>query len=468
VGLLAVRAALLLICTSAAWARPNTPGSTDLFHYAPGDIVESFDATNFRIWFTRAGANAVGSDDANLNGTPDDVEEVAQLYEQVLAFYKMRGFRVPPSDANLPGDNGGDGRFDVYLLDFGGKSDGAFQQDSCTKNVCTGYSVHENDFAGYGYPSRNYGNRVLASHEFFHAVQAAYDTSEDVIISEGTAVWATEQFDNTLNDFEGFVSGYLSRTDHSLDVPMTGPVDAFSYGTCIFFEFLSEKYGDAIIRELWESAAGPNDWFSVLDGVLQAHQSSFADAFATFATWNLFTGKRANPSRGYARGSGYTLVTFEADTAPLTIQSLRVFPSAIAYLAIPPQGRTHMNVGLVGAGADIKLALATRTGNVISAPSFADDANAGTDVDTSTADDLIVVVANTAQSGESQKPGLCAGDAAERDACKAQLAPPPPPSMTNGCDIGGAGGFRWWMLLLGAGACLRSKRRWHPKSPPPR
>jgi hypothetical protein len=43
----------------------------------------------------------------------------------------------------------------------------------------------------------------------------------------------------------------------------------FSYGACIFFEFLSEKYGTAIIRQLWENAAGANTWFAALPGVLQ-------------------------------------------------------------------------------------------------------------------------------------------------------------------------------------------------------
>jgi hypothetical protein len=284
--------AACLLFVSIAQARPNTPGSTDLFHYAAGEVVESFPSAggNFRIWFTRAGKDAVPATDANNNGTPDDVEQVAGLYDQVLAFYLSKGFRMPPSDANLPGDNGGDGRFDVYLLDFGGLSDGSFQRDQCdAQNVCIGYSVHENDFAGYPYPSINYGNRVLSSHEFFHAVQAAYDASEDSIVAEGTATWATEQFDNTLNDFEDQAPGYLSHTDHSLDVVNAGPVDAFSYGTCVFFEFLSESFGDAVIKELWEGAVGPTTWFAALSGVMQMHQSNFPDAFATFSRWNLFT-----------------------------------------------------------------------------------------------------------------------------------------------------------------------------------
>jgi hypothetical protein len=463
-GVPAVRIlALLLVCSTAVWARPNTPGSSDLFHYAAGDSVESFASAggNFRIWFARSGANAVPADDANANGTPDDVEEVAALYEEVLAFYKGRGFRAPPSDGAIA-DNGGDARFDVYLLDFAGKSDGSFQHDSCdSNNVCTGYSVHENDFAGYGYPSRTYGNRVLASHEFFHAVQAAYDVTEDSIVSEGTAVWATEQFDSTLNDFEGFVDGYLSRTDHSLNVPMTGPVASFSYGSCIFFEFLSEKYGDAIIRQLWEGAAGTRDWFTALPGILQMNQSEFADAFFTFARWNLFTGKRANPAYGYARGAGYTLVKFEADVAPLSVASLRVFSSAMAYLAIPPAGRTQMDVALATTDPNLRLAIAVRRGNVISEPVLAGSTLRASAV-TDGADELLVVVANTAQTGESSKPGLCAGDSAEVDGCLAALGPQPTPmpmASSGGCDVGGrAPRFPLWFLMLALVYCLSNSR----------
>lgn len=468
-------AVLVLLLTSLAEARPDSPGSTDLFRYEAGAAVESFASagTNFRVWFTRSGANAVNSADTNANGTPDNVEEVADIYEQVLAFYKGLGFRAPPSDANLP-DNGGDGRFDVYLLDFGGRSDGTYQHDSCTNNVCIGYSVHENDFAGYSYPSRTYANKVLGSHEFFHAVQGAYDSSENAIVAEGTAVWATEQFDNTLNDFEGFVGGYLMRPDHSLFLPMVGPVDPFSYGSCIFFEFLSEKYGPSVIRELWEGAAGAGDWFGALDGVLQKHSSSWAEAFFTFARWNLFTSRRANPMRGYARGSGYPLVRMEAETAPLAVMSLRVFASAVSYLAIPPSGRAQMDVALVGAGAPLKLAVATRKGNLVSDPILADQ-SLRVSADTSGADELIVVVANTAQSGESLKPGLCAGDPSEVDSCRAQFTPDMgtamPGGSSGGCSHGGASArLQLWVLLLLVVPLRRKRsaegRRWRASRPP--
>src|SRR5262249_37741082 len=151
-------------------------------------------------------------------------------------------------------------------------ADGTFVREGCDgDNVCTGYMVQENDFSGYNYPSLSYANRVLSSHEFFHAVQAAYDNSESSILGEGSAVWATERFDNTLDDFEGFVPGYLDRPDHPLNLPLGSGFDVFSYGAAIFWEFLAEKFGDAILRELWEACAGAPTWWDALDGTLQAH-----------------------------------------------------------------------------------------------------------------------------------------------------------------------------------------------------
>jgi hypothetical protein len=438
--------------------RPDTPNTTELFHYAAGDIVETFPSAggHFLLHFTRSGMNAVPADDADKDGTPDDVQESAQLYEQVLALYQQLGFLTPRSDANLPGDHGGDGRFDVYLLDFGGSADGSYRSDDCDSGgVCTGFMVQENDFAGYAYPSRTIGNRILASHEFFHAVQAAYNSLEGTIFAEGTAVWATETFDPTLNDFEGFVKGYLSKPDRSLNVPGTGPVDSFSYGAAIFFEFLDEKYGPTIIRELWESVKGlgqasPPQWFGNVDTILKTRYATrFADAYFEFTRWNLYTQKRANPMHGYARGSGYPLVRIDPGQLPLSVPSLRVFPAAAVYTALPPGGRKQVVASLVTTvdASSLRLALAVRRGDVVEVPVVAAAGSLDATADTDGADEVILLVANTAQAGESQRPTVCAGDADEVDACRVaagaaplEPAPTPEPAKSGGCSTTGTGG----------------------------
>jgi hypothetical protein len=238
---------------------------------------------------------------------------------------------------------------------------------------------------------------------------------------------------------------------------MTGPVSSYSYGVSIFFQYLSEKYDDTLIRELWEASAGAPSWFDAIDGVLQGRGASFAEAFFGFARANLFTNRRSNPTFGYARASGFPLVNIEAQSAPLTIMSLRVFPSATAYLGIPPAGRAQMDVSLVNGDASLRLALAVRRGNTVEEPILA-DASLRATANTDGADELLVVVANTAQSGESSKPGLCAGDTAEVDACRVQLGATTPmmTQPSGGCAVGGhANTFPLWFLV----AVLLVRRR---------
>ncbi len=477
-GLPAVRAlvvaALALGWLTAARAdRPDTPNSNEPFRFDAGDVVESYDSSagNFRIFYTRSGSNAVPTTDANTNDVPDRVEALAALYEQVAAFYTDKGFRPVLSDVNNAGGHGGDGRFDVYLVDFGKSADGAYRRESCDgEQRCSGFIVQENDFAGYGYPSVEYADRVLASHEYFHAVQAAYDNSETTIFVEGSAVWATEYFDPTLKDFEGFVGGFLDRCDRSLYLPQTGPVDPFSYGAAIFFEFLSERFTPPILEELWTASDGATDWFAALGPILTQHGTSFGDELVTFASWNLYTGKRANPSVAYQRGASYPLVKIEAVTAPLDKPSQRVFPSATTYLGVAPGGRARLAAELVFDagidGAPLKLLVALRTGDAIATPVASTDGKTLA-VDVGSADEAIFYLVNTATSGESLRPALCLGAPDEVEACAKQYRPattPMMPSDQGGCRVAGDGELDASLLVVAAvllvlGARIARRRR---------
>lgn len=429
--------------------RPDTPGNGLQFNFEPGDVVETFGSAGgkFLVHFTLAGPNAVPAADADGSGVPDFVEQVASVYDEVLGHYEALGFRPPRSDEGMP-DNGGDGRFDVYLVDFAGIGDGVYQTDTCgpeKPSQCTGYMVQENDYKGYGYPSTLVANRILGSHELFHAVQAAYDHDQGSIFNEGTAVWATESFDPTLPDFEAFIDGYLDNADRSLDVPLPGPVDPFSYGSAIFFQFLEERHGDGTVRTLLEKTedgaggvADPN-WFDELDPTLAAAGASFPEAFVEFATWNLFTAQSADPTRGYANGAKYPPVEMASVAAPYT-DVLRVFYASSQYYRVGAGGRGQMTAALVTPEDaadqvdDLALLVTTRTGTTVGPVVRVPDVRAGADpVDTSSADDFVVVVVNSAQSGNSRKPTLCIGSPDEVEACKAAVQNP-------GSGSGGGGG----------------------------
>lgn len=463
--------------------RPTDTSSQLMWRYAAGEVVESAgrDGGNFLVHFTRAGVNAVPSADADGSGVPDFVEQVEDVYEEVGALYHgPLGYRFPLSDATVT-PNGGDDRFDVYLLDFARQADGAFRVDQCApQNVeqCIGYVVQENDFVGYGYPSTVVATRILGSHEYFHAVQAAYDNAQDTVLSEGTAVWATERFDPSTDDFEHFVGGYLSDPGRSIDSPPSTPVPSFAYGSAIFFKFLTERHDDALIRKLWEHvenghghASEPENranptWVVQLDALLKSdYQSSFAAEFREFARWNLFTAGAADATQGYANGAAYPAVMMNTVALPYLSENPRFYYAATQYYFAVAGGRTLITAQLVDhplTAADDTQDLAVwltvrKNGKNEQTKAL----TPGATVD-ATGAAVIVAVVNTRRGAVgtslSQRPGLCIGAPDEVATCAALIrgdepdagvetdagveadagVEPPVPPMGCGCGMGGA------------------------------
>jgi MYXO-CTERM domain-containing protein len=443
--------------------RPTDTATAQMWRYETTDVVERHDTdAGFRVHYTRAGKNAVRATDADDSGVPDFVEAVGGVYGEVAAKYQgQMGFRAPVSDATVSG-NGGDGRFDVYLLDFALSADGAFRTDQCltSPETCIGYVVQENDFAGYAYPSATAATRILGSHEYFHAIQDAYDHGQGVVLSEGTAVWATEQVYPATSDLEDFVGGYLSRTDRSLDSPPPGPVPSFAYGSAIFFQFLSEKYGPDLVRHLWErcengqghpsvaaDVADPK-WMVQLDALLAAeHQTSFARAFREFSTWNFYLSTAADPAKSYANGAAYPGVTATTSTAPVQLFPMRVYYASAQYFRVAAAGRASMTAALVDdpATADddtrslALLVAVRRAGRVVELADFADLKSGAQTVDSSGTAEVLVAVVNTAREGEgavlSRRPGLCIGTPREVALCHAALDP----AFDAGVEVADAG-----------------------------
>ena len=248
------------------------------------------------------------------------------------------GYRLPPEDTGLPGTQGGDGLFDVYLVDFAGRADGAYRLEGCLdgESRCAGYMLQENDFAGLSYASYQQAVETVASHEFFHAVQAAYHPGLGSVVAEGSAVWATERFQPGLDDLDRFARAYLTQTDRSLALDPDGPAQAFAYGASLFFQFLDERFGADVVRAVWEQSAREpgKPWLVLLDEVLQRDRSTdFDTAFAEFARWNLSTGARAGAG-SYARGAGYLGLTPEARTLPVDESAVRVTSASARYFQV--------------------------------------------------------------------------------------------------------------------------------------
>jgi hypothetical protein len=478
--------------------RPTANAAGQLWHYDASEVVESAPSPDggFRVHFTRSGRNAVPSKDQDDSGVPDFVEQVARAYDDVEAFYAQSlKFRAPLGDGQL----GGDGRFDVYLLDFGGSADGTFQVDGCSSansNACSGHILQENDFAGYAYSGALQGSRVLGSHEYFHAVQNAYDRGQGVVLEEGTAVWGSTRFDPSLGELEGFASGYFSKTDRALDSPPPGPVPDFAYGSAVFFEFLHERYGANVVRQLWERCerAEQKSWLARLDELLQQqYQSSFTEAFTEFSRWNLYTGSASDSTTAWADARRFPTVTAMQLDAPYRSPSpVYMFYASARYYRVPSAGRSKMTAAAVDdpatpqddrEGLTLHL-VARRSGRNVAAAST-QDVGAGTAVlDTADGGELWFAVVNGMRTGQSRKPLLCAGTPEEVAACREAISPSldagtsEAPDAGNpgagdadggggapsgcGCAAGAGGGWSLAALLATAGAGLWTRRRATP------
>ena len=210
------------------------------------------------------------------------------------------GYDRPLSDGGLKKSrNGGNGKFDVYLADVGAEgvygycaADFALRQEPTRAG---GYCVLDNDFSSeqfQGKPAKTLA--VTAAHEFFHAVQFGYDLYEDRWFLESTATWVEERFADGVNDNRQYLRY------GQVGAPGT-PLDRFDrsgfthYGNWPFWEHLSLRYGDKIVRRVWEAARGEVYSTRALERVLE-RRGGFAKRYAEFAAANL------TPSRSYPEG----------------------------------------------------------------------------------------------------------------------------------------------------------------------
>jgi hypothetical protein len=255
-------------------------------------------------------------DTSPANGTPDQVDSTIAVLDHVWdTEVTGMGYRQPLDDSSSTLNNGGGPQLDIYLADIGRY--GLFGY--CTSDdphafafsapwAVSAYCVLDDDYRqqqfGFGQTPKEF-LEVTAAHEFFHAIQFAYDWFEDLALMEGTAMWMEgEVYPSVIDRINYLGRSALSRPG----VPLDTGSDGFEYGAWLFWRFLSEKVfanDPTIIREIWEradgsagAAFGDEYSFQAVKRALAAHGESFRDIFARFG-WT-------NDERAYSEaGLGY-------------------------------------------------------------------------------------------------------------------------------------------------------------------
>ncbi len=330
-----------LLVPTAAMARPED--GTGMFKYDSSDVLEHWDVpdSDIRVHYSVEGSNVTLLRDADEDGVPDFAATIGLEVAAALDLFEAAGFRRPVHESEVGLEPlGGSDALDVYLVDFGGSSDGQFGVDRCRSGVCAGYLLIENDFAGYGYSSLAEAARVLASHEFFHGVQYAYVDNLDPWFAEGTAVWAEHLYEPEVYDFIWFCTEYLSDTGRSLDRPPAGTVTSFSYGTALFFAFIHEQLGADLMVSMLEhlATAGDGDEVAAIVEAISDAGSDLVDLWPTFAAWNLATGRRAGGIESYSFASELRPGIFPEVSGSAIVDDNRFYPLAATYFELDHAG----------------------------------------------------------------------------------------------------------------------------------
>lgn len=261
------------------------------------------------VHFVRSTADAPPRADEPV---PPQVQLTSDVLEEVWAAVVDAGYRAPLADHDSE-NAGPDGRLDVYLADIGGIGAGYYGFcNSDDPKATTGrhpkvsaYCVLDDDFSTDQFGGDPLTSlRVTAAHEFFHAVQFAYDYGEELWFMEGTAAWVEELVYDDANDNHRYLDGSQLAQPW---VPLDDTEGNSAYGSWIFWQFLTELFGEegvtdpSVVRQVWDRAEGETTSMQALRATLAARGTTFAGAYTLFGTVNL------DPATFYAEGSTFAM-----------------------------------------------------------------------------------------------------------------------------------------------------------------
>jgi hypothetical protein len=313
-------------------ARP-TQGPNDPEHhgYQAGLVVKHACTSNFCFHWVEQSADAIALGDGNGNGVPDYVDAANGVFEQVRSTeVTTLQMKAPKADNSSP-DNGGGPQTDVYFADTGAEGAYGFCTSDDPNKARLGtdqysfydlsaYCVLDNDFSVTQFPAPGANGfaalQATAAHEYFHAIQFAYDVAEDDWLMEGSAVWVEDIVFDTVNDYYQYLP--ISQMGQP-GIPLDYSSDADTleaqskYGAFLFFRFLSDNVLAAdtgapdvkYMSEIWlraDSTRGSaSDAYSLqaVKAVLAARGVDFTSTYALFGVANLF------PASFYEEGAAY-------------------------------------------------------------------------------------------------------------------------------------------------------------------
>jgi hypothetical protein len=314
----------------AILARPD--GGANFFgssyKNAPQD-VRCLGSVELCFHWALSGKHAPTQKDGDGDGIPNWVETT--IREFIVVWNKETGtlnYRKPKNDGTSR-YHGPNGKTDIYLADLGSagiygycSSDDPNAGRLGTKKYpywdVSAFCVVDEDFSKKEFPNLTplKNLRVTAAHEFFHAIQFAYDYDEDAWLIEGTATALEDQvFDGVDDNYQYLSASQLTHPAVPVDYSSN---DQFSnqflyrYGAWIFWRHMTEYFGQPgqadplVIRDVWQRADASRrrkygDMYSLQAAAAtsRAHGTLFRNLFADYGVDNFIA------DGFYEEGAGY-------------------------------------------------------------------------------------------------------------------------------------------------------------------
>ena len=154
-------------------------------------------------WTQPAEHRVAQTDTSPANGIPDYVDKVLATMEHVHRTYVRAGYRAPLSPtAARAATRSATSTCATSATRASTATAPPTRSRARTADDVSAYCVLDNDYTPAEFPTNTpiENMRVTAAHEYFHAVQFAYDFLEDGWFMEATATWAEDELYDSVND----------------------------------------------------------------------------------------------------------------------------------------------------------------------------------------------------------------------------------------------------------------------------
>lgn len=259
----------------------------------------------FRIQYDTTGGHAVYQPDVDVDpadSVPDYVNRTAEYFDLAWTYIcDTLGYDTPPYDGS---QGGGQDLYDVYMHHYAGAYGVTFSESSSSQRPgrnydYTSYIYVDPTYNGFGYNDRTLPMKVTSAHEFFHAVQFAYNVNAGSWFMENCSTWMEDILWDEINDNYAYLTYFLNNVHRPLNTANGG----FEYGAFLWPTYLYANWGHDFIRSTWELCINTNA-MNALETICENNGTLLEEQYIDYSLWNYLTSYRSDGNH-YEEGSAY-------------------------------------------------------------------------------------------------------------------------------------------------------------------